>query len=296
VSARENNFEPMTAGMILDKAFRLYLENFALMVGLSAILNIPVLAFTLIFGGGQVNPDNTNVSALLVGLLPLLPLLLAMLLIVPLISGATTAAVSDVYLGNSVTVGHALSAAWSRAWSLLKNQFIISFIVGGAVIGAGIVLSLFAGFLVAVSVPRILVAAIVFVGIIPVLVLAIFLALSYMLVSPIIMIEGSKNDSQIRRRSWVLVKGNRLKIFLILLAITAIQLLVQLGIAGVMFVAFGIGTSSMVTQAMNGLISILLTPMSVISVTLLYYDFRIRKEGFDLEMLSHAIGGATPEA
>ena len=296
MSARENNFEPMTAGMILDKAFRLYLENFALMVGLSAILNIPVLAFTLIFGGGQVNPDNTNVSALLVGLLPLLPLLLAMLLIVPLISGATTAAVSDVYLGNSVTVGHALSAAWSRAWSLLKNQFIISFIVGGAVIGAGIVLSLFAGFLVAVSVPRILVAAIVFVGIIPVLVLAIFLALSYMLVSPIIMIEGSKNDSQIRRRSWVLVKGNRLKIFLILLAITAIQLLVQLGIAGVMFVAFGIGTSSMVTQAMNGLISILLTPMSVISVTLLYYDFRIRKEGFDLEMLSHAIGGATPEA
>jgi hypothetical protein len=33
VSTRETNFEPMTAGMILDKSFRLYLQNFALMIG-----------------------------------------------------------------------------------------------------------------------------------------------------------------------------------------------------------------------------------------------------------------------
>ena len=69
MSTIENNFEPMTAGMILDKSFRLYLQNFALMVGLSAILNIPLLAFTLVFGGGQVNSTTVNVAAVMVGLL-----------------------------------------------------------------------------------------------------------------------------------------------------------------------------------------------------------------------------------
>jgi hypothetical protein len=45
-----------------------------------------------------------------------------------------------------------------------------------------------------------------------------------------------------------------------------------------------------ISQVLNGLVSILMTPMSAIAVTLLYYDFRIRKEGFDLEMLSRSIG------
>jgi hypothetical protein len=37
-----------------------------------------------------------------------------------------------------------------------------------------------------------------------------------------------------------------------------------------------------------------LTPLGIIADILLYYDFRIRKEGFDLEMLSRALD-ATPE-
>ncbi len=283
----------MTTGMVLDKAFRLYLENFALMLGLSAILNIPVLAFTLIFGGGRVKPDNPDVAAVLIGLFSLL---LAMLIIVPLISGATTAAVSDVYLGNSVTAGEALSAAWRKAWSLLRNQFIIGLIVGGIFIGSMMVLGILAGILVAVSVPPIVIGALIGLGAIPVLILSTYLGLSYMLVSPIIMIEGSINDSQIRRRSWDLVKGNRFRVFLIIFVVTAIQFLVQLGVAGVMFFTFGVGSASVITQAINGFISILLTPISVISITLLYYDFRVRKEGFDLEMLSRSMDSATPEA
>jgi len=41
-------------------------------------------------------------------------------------------------------------------------------------------------------------------------------------------------------------------------------------------------------SAMNNLMSIFLTPLGIIATILLYYDMRIRKEGFDLEMLSRA--------
>ena len=49
MSTMEHNFEPMTTGMVLDKAFRLYINNFVLMIGLSAILNIPLLVFNSLF-------------------------------------------------------------------------------------------------------------------------------------------------------------------------------------------------------------------------------------------------------
>jgi hypothetical protein len=41
---------------------------------------------------------------------------------------------------------------------------------------------------------------------------------------------------------------------------------------------------------LNGSVAIVAAPMVALSITLLYYDLRIRKEGFDLEMLSRAVG------
>jgi hypothetical protein len=62
--------------------------------------------------------------------------------------------------------------------------------------------------------------------------------------------------------------------------------------------AFSFGTDRVSTaaQIVNGISTIVMFPVSAIAITLLYYDFRIRKEGFDLEMLSRAIGGSISEA
>jgi len=56
-------------------------------------------------------------------------------------------------------------------------------------------------------------------------------------------------------------------------------------------VSLGTGNSAYVSSILNSAVTILLSPVSAIAVTLLYYDFRIRKEGFDLEMLSRSVGG-----
>ncbi len=42
----EHQFERMTVGMVLDRAFRLYSQNFPLMFGITAVLNVPLLIVT----------------------------------------------------------------------------------------------------------------------------------------------------------------------------------------------------------------------------------------------------------
>src|SRR4051794_39759819 len=44
----EHQFEPMTVGMILDRAFRLYSENFPLMFGITAVFNLPLIVIQAI--------------------------------------------------------------------------------------------------------------------------------------------------------------------------------------------------------------------------------------------------------
>jgi hypothetical protein len=55
------------------------------------------------------------------------------------------------------------------------------------------------------------------------------------------------------------------------------------------------GQESFLDSALNSLVSILITPVFIIATILLYYDMRIRKEGFDLEMLGRAFA-AGPRA
>jgi hypothetical protein len=56
------------------------------------------------------------------------------------------------------------------------------------------------------------------------------------------------------------------------------------------------GATAVLSSALGNLLSILLTPLGIIAAILLYYDMRIRKEGFDLEMLSLAVSTQSPAA
>lgn len=292
----EHNFEPMTTGMVLDRSFRLYLDNFALMVGLSAILNVPLLAISFLFSAGRIDVTKLNGATAVAIVVGVIAFLIAAIIVAPMIAGATSLAVSDIYLGKTATAGAVLSAAWRKVWTLLKTQIIVGLILFGLILAVGVVLGFVAGILTVLSVPAVLIGFVLGLGIIALLVFSVLLFLSYALIAPIVMIEGSNNGREIRNRSWRLVDGNRFKVFLIFLVLVVIQVLVQAGVGVLSALAFGLGNASITSSILNGAISILLTPISAIAVTLLYYDFRIRKEGFDLEMLSQSMGGTATEA
>src|SRR5262249_19880585 len=136
--------------------------------------------------------------------------------------------------------------------------------------------------------------------------------LSYALVPPIIMIEASSRTRKvfsltgepkgnaplitdrrdIPRRSWELVRGNRGRVFLVLFVFWLMSLLVSTG--GGWFVGLFVEPTSAAAVSAQSIVSniieIVILPLQTIAITLLYYDLRIRKEGFDLEMLSQAMG------
>lgn len=282
--------------MVLDRSFRLYLENFTLMIALSAILNIPLLVISLVFNASNIDPANLNSATIATILIGGILSILALLIIGPLIAGATTMAISDIYLGNVATAGAVLSAGWRKAWTLLKAQLIVGLLFAGLFIAVGIVLGVVTVVLSSIGIPRIAVGILIFLGFLAAIVSCVPIFLSYSLIAPVVMIEGSKNGRVIRQRSWALVKGNRGKVFLIFLVIVVIQVLVQIGVGVVATIGFGPGNGTALTSIMENMVSLLLTPISAIAVTLLYYDFRIRKEGFDLEILSQSIGGPATEA
>lgn len=262
-TVEEARFEPMTIGSLLDQAFRLYAQNFFLMVGISAMVYVPLLLLEAV--GTMAVPaesEDVSVAALAAGFIAFLGWVLTAMIVVPLATGATTKAVSECYLGRPVTVGAAIKAALSRIVPLLVTQLIVGIIV---VFG-------------------------LFLFIIP----GVVWWLSYQLVAPVTVLETS-DLTRIRQRSWELVRGNRLRVLVVMLVILGLQMVPTFflvsfgGVAAAAGVELNQLLATVVDLVVGGLGGILLFPLGTIALTLLYYDFRIRKEGFDLEMLSQAI-------
>jgi len=297
MSTIEHNFEPMTVGMVLDRTLHLYIDNFLLMVGLSAILNVPILLLSIVFTAGTAATMARNAAAAIAIVVGVVLFLVATLIVAPMIAGATALAVSDIYLGKSATAGAVLSAAWRKWWTLLKTQLVVGLILAGVMLLAGLAIGIVAGIFSILSPVSAVITIIL--GFLGVVIWVVQLFLSYALVAPIVMIERSDRGGEIRNRSWRLVEGHRWKVFFVFLILVVIQLLISGGILGVQFSAaagFGSGVASLLSAILNGIASILLTPLSAIAVTLLYYDFRIRKEGFDLEMLSQSMSETATDA
>jgi hypothetical protein len=58
----------------------------------------------------------------------------------------------------------------------------------------------------------------------------------------------------------------------------------------------GVFGSQIVQQLVGVVVSVILTPVYVASLVALYYDLRIRKEGFDLELMASRLATAVPDA
>ena len=259
MSTDELYLEPMTAGMILDRTFRLYVQNFSLMIGVTAMVQIPILALTV--GAPLVRQFNPILGVLAV-LAGLVGFLVSFLILTPLATGAATKAISERYLGNDITTIAALKFSWSCVGTMLLIQIVV-----GIIITFGIFLFFFPG---------------------------VFWWLSYLLVPPITILEDAKDPGSIRRRSWRLVNGNRWKALVVVFVLIFPQFLISISLI-MLQASFGPGsvTGEIVSGVLSGLAGLLLYPLQAIAVTLLYYDLRIRKEAFDLEMLSRTL--AKPE-
>jgi hypothetical protein len=252
----------MTIGAVLDTTLRLYGQNFFLMLGLTALPYVPYLVFLLsitVLMPQITSPllNNASLARILILVVGLIPLVILPLVTYPLSAGAATYAISQRYLRHQTSAGEALKAAWQRYGTM-----------AGATIMVGIIMLLATLLLV---VPGIL------------------CGLSYALLYPVIMLEA-RHATESRQRSWELVAGFRGKIFKVFLVIGLLCGLINIGVKAILDMALDPNTLSgeLVVQVVTQSVALVLTPLATIAGVLLYYDLRIRKEGFDLEMLSRA--------
>jgi len=248
----------MTTGTLLDRAFRLYTGNFSLMLGITAAAYVPFYLIMLAIQSGLgINPQSQS-GGLMMIFFQVVFLILWASTAFPIASGAATYAISERYLGRDVAIGDALKQGLSRFWTLSVAQIIVSIRV--------------------------------MIGFILLIVPGILWMLSYSLVIPAISVEGQKSGASVRR-SRDLVHGHRGKVFCVLFVINVLQALFALGVNTIVefLVSVDSGGGEIMYSALNHLLSIFLTPLGIITTILLYYDLRIRKEGFDLEMLSEGI-------
>ncbi|HEX4573744.1 MAG TPA: hypothetical protein VH158_01335 [Gemmatimonadales bacterium] len=179
-----------------------------------------------------------------------------------LVAGATMRVVSDAYLGRSPRLGEALGFAWSR---------------GGLVFGAGLAAGL---------VTLLAMLALVIPGIV--------VACGYSVAQQVAALETSTSGNALSR-SWALTKGFKRKA-LVLWLVALVLVVVSIGGVAVLGGAATALSSALEAPAtiVLAVMLLLLYPLITCVFTLFYYDLRVRKEGFDLQVLGQQLGLDTP--
>jgi hypothetical protein len=248
---------PLGVGEILDTSFTLYRRHFGPLVTVSLVCTgLPLLLrlFTEAAGGMLANLSLTLVY------------LLSMVVLSLVATGATVFIVSESYLGRPLSAGDALRRATSHLGGILVSSMLTAFIVG-----LGLV------FLI-----------------IPGIILGVGLAVAV----PAVVLEPGRSGSAALSRSWELTRGSRWRMFglgvtlLILLyipfvAITGILAMILPGAGGAL--AMATSPSTVVALAVGGIVQLVLYPLFYCVLTIAYYDLRVRKEGFDLELLASSL-------
>lgn len=289
---------PLSTSELLDRTFHLYKNNFLLFVGITAIPQLFVLALQL--GDAALLATHAIVAAgattVAIGL--------ASLIAVEISHAGTVVAVSDLYLGKDAAIGSAYKAARASLLRVIGISFVfvlLPALIAGMAIGivAAIAIPLAISARVGAGLDNVTLirivsglAALVVVILIPLIAMRWWL--SWAVAIPSTVVEGTGLVASLRR-SKILTKGSRGRILIIGLLIIGltwtVSALIQLPI-----MAFGgfraLRDPSAVSPLVHaiaaggGFISAsLVGPLLTIALTLVYYDQRVRKEGFDLQLM-----------
>ena len=257
-----NALRPMTVGELLDRTFFLYRANFGLFLGIAALPNLITLAFQLsrviIAPGsaGVMAPGSTGVRFALW----LLASLLVYLITLAVCQGATVVAVSQIQLGRDTSVSKAFATIRPRIGELSR-----------IILGMAVLIGL--GFLLIVP--------------------GIMLSIRWALTIPVAVLEERGLGESLARSSQ-LTSGHRWRVFLIYFLIIVLVYIGSLLVQGPLMVALTLvsgplraGRLPVMAQVAIPVAGFLtqsvLSPIMTIALSLVYYDERVRKEGFDLE-------------
>ena len=129
----------------------------------------------------------------------------------------------------------------------------------------------------------------------------IILALGLALAVPVVVLEPGMSASAALSRSWELTRGSRWRISglgFTLLVLLYVPFVAVTGLFALMLPHSAVNAlgqasvASIVVLTIGGLVQMLIYPLFYCVLTVTYYDVRVRKEGFDLELLASSLQSA----
>ena len=269
---------PRSATEIVDASFQLLRANFMPLVTLSVAVQLPMLVVRIWAVRNALNftTASAQVMSSLVGSVLIFGVLLFLLALVA--QCALTVATSQVYLGMVVDNGAALQRGLQRALWVVLTYFVVA--VGlGIAFGVGIPLATALPSVARIPLMLVLVAVAIWLGLrlIP-------------LLSVLVLEDGGPIDA-IKRALYLgsgLVGHMFVSMLLGGLIYVGIAIVAALAVAALGAVIPALKDPS-VTQVFEAAAGALVYPLLIAVAVVLYYDLRIRREGFDVEMMSRAV-------
>ena len=262
---------PRRATELVDASFQLLRRYYPQLVTASAITMAPGVLMRILERDAMSDPQMMTANAgawFSVGIVSVL--------CVTVCDAVLTIAVSDGYLNGEIDLARAFSTGMRKIMAVFLASFFRGLLVGLAVLVVGV------GAVIVTTLKM----PILFVLVVP---LAIWL-ISYILlrtfaIIPVVVLENIGANSSMTR-TLQLSKNCAAHIFF------------SLGLAFFLYFVFsGIISAlglKLLTPATAGIIGAVLIipiyPLLTVVSTMLYYDLRIRKEGFDLEIMSRELG------
>jgi len=272
-----SEFAPMSVGQILDRSFRLYRTNFVRYVSIVAVMQVPVFLVSVVLtillvgtllAGGHGGGRSTAGAAIVPGMVVGLVMVVLAVIAHALCQGALFKSVSESYLGKDVTLGEAYGFVLGKLGRIVWASILV-----GVVVMLGLALCIVPG---------------------------VIFGLWFGLTIPVIIVENLEATGAMRR-SKGLVLGNLGRAFGLGLVIVLIGMIMGWVCGGVGRLIGGAAAPGNVAGIFtNQIVSlvgqILVAPIGAAAYVLFYYDLRIRKEAFDLEMLAKSMGTPGPTA
>jgi len=277
---------PLSTGEILDRTFTLYRRNFLLFLGIAAIPHVLVLVLNLVrvsltasslptftvhpghaVAAPPAMPSLTGIMAgAIIGMLVFFVSVVAYLLT----QGSTVIAVSELYLGRSITIVESFRRVSGELLNLL-----------GVVVLNG--LATLAGF-ICLFVP------------------GVYILCRLIVCVPAALVEniGARDSLE---RSYELTRDNAGRAFVILLLYFAVAFAAAGLFAWPFLIIMAVvgqkDPSQMIlwlqlTQVGSFVANVLVTPILTIASAILYYDLRVRKEAFDIQLMMNPTGSTVP--
>ncbi len=292
------DLRPLTLGELLDRAFSIYRRHVWLFVGIMAVPSVLALgsavaiqAFQWRLRPGAAPPSPEAAIPVVLGMMAAAMIgALAYLVVYVIALGATTVAVSEIYVGRSTTVAAAYAQVRRHTGRLLLLMLLVLLRFVGVSIAATAVMLLF-GIMAALITP-LLTLLVTFAGMVLIFVACGYLMIRYSLAVPAVVLEGLTASASIRR-SVALVEGVKWRVLLlgvctVMVSYAGLALMQGPFLIAAMMAGFDSPAAFWLQMAgaVSGTVGQAFTsPIMIVGLALQYHDARIRNEALDIDLM-----------